>query len=188
MARIEKNTSFNLLHDQEIPMHKRAAAIAVSAVALIAAHKAHAHGAETHGGEKHRKPNLDMAEKKFGRTGNPKKVARTIRIDGTDDMRYTPAKITVKQGETIRFIVANRGKLMHETVLGTLPELNEHAAWMKKYPNMEHDEPFMTHVGPGQTGEMIWEFTQPGVFHFGCLIPGHFEAGMRGTIEVVAAH
>jgi uncharacterized cupredoxin-like copper-binding protein len=33
---------------------------------------------------------------------------------------------------------------------------------------------------------VIWQFTPPGEFHFGCLVPGHFEAGTKGCITVVA--
>lgn len=167
-------------------MHKLLA-LAAALFTLHFAPAVHAHGSEPHSADKHRLPNLDPIEKPFGRTGDPRKVTRTIRIDGYDTMRYTPAEITVRQGETIRFVVHNAGKVMHETVLGTLEELQEHAEAMRKNPTMEHDEPYMVHVAPGQSGEMVWQFTQPGEFHFGCLIPGHFEAGMRGRIKVVAA-
>jgi uncharacterized cupredoxin-like copper-binding protein len=121
----------------------------------------------------------------FGRAGDPKKVTRTVRIDMSDKMRFTPASVKVKQGETVKFLVRNGGKVMHEMVIGTLPELKEHAEVMKKHPTMEHDEPSGTHVAPGRTGTIVWQFTKPGVFYFGCLVPGHFEAGMIGKLEVV---
>jgi uncharacterized cupredoxin-like copper-binding protein len=140
------------------------------------------HGTQTHA----RGPNLDPVEKSFGRTGDPAKVTRTVRISGHDTMRYSPSTITVKQGETIRFVVSNHGKLFHETVIGTMKDLREHAEWMKKHPTMEHDEPYMAHLPPGEKGEMVWQFTEPGEFFFACLIPGHFEAGMMGSIKVVA--
>lgn len=158
----------------------------IAAVGLGVGAPASAHGVSDHDGAKLRPANLEHVEKAFGRTGDPKKVTRTIRIDGFDTMRYTPAQITVRQGETIRFVVRNAGQQMHEVVLGTLPELREHAEVMRKHPNMEHDAPYMVHIAPGQRGEMIWQFTEPGEFHFACLIPGHFEAGMRGTIKVIA--
>ena len=123
-------------------------------------------------------------EKAFGRAGDPKKVTRTVRIQGTDDMRYTPAALTVKRGETVRFVVKNAGKMMHETVIGTMAELQEHYELMKKFPDMEHDEPHMVHLRPGETGEMVWQFTKAGEFYFACLIPGHLEAGMLGKITV----
>lgn len=124
------------------------------------------------------------AEQPFGRAADPQRAARTIRIEMSDAMRYSPSDITVKRGETVRFVLQNSGKLMHEFVLGTLPELRAHGELMKKFPDMEHDEPYMAHVAPGRTGELGWQFTRRGEFHFGCLLPGHFEAGMIGRIIV----
>ena len=69
-------------------------------------------------------------------------------------------------------------------VLGSLDDLKAHAEMMRKHPGMEHEEPFMTHVRPKKTGEIVWQFTKPGEFHYGCLIPGHFEAGMVGKLTV----
>jgi uncharacterized cupredoxin-like copper-binding protein len=101
-----------------------------------------------------------------------------------DAMRFTPARITVKRGETVRFVARNDGKLMHEMVLGTRADLEAHAQMMRKFPDMEHEEPHMLHVAPGTSGEMGWRFTKAGEFLYGCLVPGHFEAGMVGTIVV----
>ena len=120
----------------------------------------------------------------FGIAADPKKAARTMRVDMADTMRFTPAEITVRRGDTVRFVATNRGKVMHEMVLGTLQELREHAEMMKKHPGMEHDEPHMIHVGPGKSGEMGWRFTRAGEFFYGCLVAGHFEAGMLGRITV----
>lgn len=169
-------------------MHRTIIAGALAAAALVAAPAIHAHGGATHGEPKamFHKANLDAVDKPFGRTGDPGKVTRTIEIGGSDDMKYAPNAITVKQGETIRFVVANKGRAFHELVLGTMQELKEHAEWMKKHPGMEHDEPYMTHLGPGESGEIVWQFTKPGEFHFACLVPGHFEAGMLGRIIVKA--
>lgn len=125
-----------------------------------------------------------MVDTAFGKTGDPKKVDRTIIVDMSDRMRFAPATIKVKQGETIRFDIRNSGKVLHEMVLGTMKELKEHAELMRKFPGMEHDEPYQAHIDAGRKGEMIWQFTRTGVFHYGCLIPGHFEAGMVGRIEV----
>ncbi len=155
--------------------------LALLITALFACGAAAAHGTQAHGDG----PKLEMVEKAFGRTGDPTRVTRTIRIGAHDTMRYSPSKITVRQGETIRFVVANHGKVFHETVLGTMEELKEHAEWMKKHPTMEHDAPYMVHLPPGKKGELIWQFTEPGEFYFACLIPGHFEAGMKGSIRVI---
>jgi Cu/Ag efflux protein CusF len=74
---------------------------------------------------------------------------------------------------------------MHEMVIGTREELEEHARLMEKFPNMEHDEPYMAHMEPQQKGELIWTFNRPGQFEFACLIAGHFPAGMKGVITVI---
>jgi uncharacterized cupredoxin-like copper-binding protein len=120
----------------------------------------------------------------FGKPGDAKKVSRTIEVGMGDDMRFTPADIKVKQGETIKFVARNHGALEHEFVLGTMKELKEHAALMRKSPEMEHDDPNAVSVAPGNTGTLIWRFTKAGTFDFACLVPGHFEAGMVGKIIV----
>ena len=138
-------------------------------------------------GDEHGKPAIKKTVKEqrpFGIAGDPKKVSRTIVIDMTDEMRFFPASLKVKVGDTIRFKLKNDGKTMHEMVIGTLPDLHEHSALMKKFPNMEHDEPYMAHVKPGATEEILWQFNRPGEFNYACLIAGHFEAGMIGRAIV----
>ena len=120
----------------------------------------------------------------FGRAADPKKAKRAVRVEMTDQMRFHPSEITVKRGEIVRFVPVNKGLVMHEMVLGTMDDLKKHAELMKKFPGMEHDEPHMAHVAPGKSGVMGWQFTKPGEFFFGCLVPGHFEAGMVGKINV----
>lgn len=128
---------------------------------------------------------ISTEELAFGKQGDTKKVTRTIAIDMNDMMRFNPAEINIKQGETIKFVVKNSGKMMHELVLGTMEELKEHGEMMKKHPGMEHDEPYMSHVSPGKTQTLVWHFTRAGEFYFACLIAGHFEAGMLGKINVL---
>jgi uncharacterized cupredoxin-like copper-binding protein len=152
-------------------------------VAALSITPAWAHS-EAHGKKSGKPPTLNPEEKTFGKQGDPKRIDRTIKVDMSDRMRFTPASIDIRQGETIRFIVKNSGKVMHEFVLGTIAELKEHAELMKKFPNMEHDEPYMAHVPPGKTETIVWQFTKAGEFHFGCLLPGHFEAGMVGKVNV----
>ena len=102
----------------------------------------------------------------------------------TDDMRFSPTEVMVQKGETIRFTVHNSGKLKHEFVLGTEKALKEHAELMKKFPGMEHAEDNMVSVAPGQSGDVIWQFTQSGKVLFACLQPGHYDAGMKGFVAV----
>lgn len=123
-------------------------------------------------------------QKDWGIAGQARQVQRTITLNMTDAMRFTPDRIAVRQGETVRLRVRNSGQVMHELVIGTPQELAAHAEMMRKHPGMEHDEPYMTHVAPGKTGEIIWTFNRAGEFEFACLIAGHFQAGMKGTITV----
>lgn len=122
----------------------------------------------------------------WGMPGQAAQVDRTIEIRMDDRMRFTPETLQVRQGETIRFVHHNDGKLMHEFVLGTRQSLDEHAEAMLAHAGMAHDEAYMAHVGPGQQGEMIWTFNRAGTFEFACLVAGHYQAGMRGSVEVVA--
>ena len=145
---------------------------------------AFAHGEKAHAKKEARA--ISTEEQVFGREGDPKKASRTVSVDMSDKMRFSPAELTIKQGETVRFRVKNSGQVMHEMVLGTMDELKKHAEMMRKHPGMEHDEPYMAHVGPGKTETMVWQFTKVGEFHYGCLVPGHFEAGMIGKVKVVS--
>ena len=147
----------------------------------IAAATAQAH--ETHSTGEAAKP-VSKRSYPWGRQGDPARAARTIEIGMADTMRYTPAEVAVKRGETVRFVVRNDGAVLHELVIGTERELREHAEMMRKHPGMEHDEPYMLHVKPGERGEIVWTFDKPGTFHYGCLVPGHWEAGMKGRIAV----
>jgi uncharacterized cupredoxin-like copper-binding protein len=137
-----------------------------------------------HGDEHSASDDYDPVDTEFGSYEPGMKVTRTIEVDMIDQMRFTPAMIEVKQGEVIRFVHTNSGQLMHEFVLGTPETLAEHAELMKRFPGMEHSEPYMAHVPPGQKGEITWKFTKAGEFGFGCLLPGHFDAGMKGRIVV----
>ncbi len=149
------------------------------AAALLVAGAALAHG-DANAPEK----KAEGKRTAFGRTGDPRQVTRTVDVDMSDAMRFTPARLTVKRGDTVRFRVKNSGSQLHEMVLGTEKDLREHAALMRKFPGMEHDEPYMVHVAAGKSGEMVWQFSREGRFMYACLVPGHFEAGMLGRINV----
>ena len=125
-------------------------------------------------------------QKDWGIAGDAKSVKREITLRMGDNMRFTPNALSFKQGETVRFVVKNQGKALHEMVIGTKKELDEHAALMLKFPKMEHDEPYMAHVAAGKSQELIWTFNRAGNFEFACLIAGHYQAGMVGKITVAA--
>lgn len=120
----------------------------------------------------------------WGIAGDTAQVTRTVEVRMGDGMRFTPDQVLVKRGETLRLILHNEGQVMHEFVLGTEKTLSEHAALMLRFPGMQHEEPYMAHVAPGQSGEIIWTFNKAGEFDFACLIAGHFQAGMRGKVRV----
>lgn len=119
-----------------------------------------------------------------GKAGDPAKVKRVIEVKMDDNMRFTPAAIQVKAGETIRFLISNSGKLTHEMVLGSMAELKEHAEMMRTMPGMQHAEANMISLKAGQIGGIVWQFDKPGMVDFACLVPGHMEAGMVGTVKV----
>jgi uncharacterized cupredoxin-like copper-binding protein len=123
----------------------------------------------------------------IGKPGVAAKVTRTINVDMRDDMKFHTDIFDVKQGETIRFVAKNSGKVKHEMVLGTDKDLKDHNEVMKKNPGMEHEDANMVTVAPGKSGEIIWQFTKAGKINFACLQPGHFDAGMKGFVNVASA-
>ncbi|HEX5391124.1 MAG TPA: cupredoxin family protein [Burkholderiaceae bacterium] len=140
-----------------------------------------------HGPQAHRPTHVIKEQKPWGIAAEPGAARRTITIAMDDDMRFKPDVIDVREGETVRLAIRNRGKLLHELVIGTQQELDDHAALMVKFPGMQHDEPYMAHVDPGKRGEIVWTFNRPGEFKFACLIAGHYQAGMVGTVRVQPA-
>ena len=162
-------------------LHALARAVLLAALPLTA-NLATAHG-DSH---KPKAAQVKKEQKPWGIAGEARAVTRTIEIGMSDTMRFTPDRIEVRQGETIRFVHRNGGKLEHEFVLGTKPDLDEHAALMAKFPTMEHDEPYMAHVAPGKTSEIVWTFNRSGDFDFACLMAGHYQAGMVGKVKVAA--
>lgn len=141
--------------------------------------------ASAHGEATHTKPATTIKEQQdWGIAADPHKGQRMIEIRMGDDMRFHPDRLELRLGESVRLRIHNTGAMLHEFVLGTPAALEDHAALMLRFPNMEHDEPWMAHVPPGQRGEIIWTFNRAGEFSFACLIAGHYQAGMRGTLVV----
>ena len=146
-------------------------ALTLSSLAFAAGQHAAGHG---HGDN----------ESAIGKPGVTAKASRTVTVEMSDNMRFTPSEIQVKQGETVRFMVKNTGQVKHELSLGTQAELMAHLEQMKKFPEMEHDEPSKVTLAPGQQGAIVWQFTTAGSVNFACLMPSHYEAGMKGAIMV----
>ncbi len=122
-----------------------------------------------------------------GEPGDPKQPARVVEIVMTErdgKMLFVPDNLDVKRNEQVRFVLKNEGVLEHEFMLATIAENLKHAEEMQKSPHMGHEEPNARRLEPNTTGEMLWRFSKAGEFEFGCLIPGHREAGMLGKIVV----
>lgn len=136
-------------------------------------------GSHGHGTE-----DQNSAPTDIGRAGDPAQVSRTVAVDMTDVMRFTPGQIDVKAGETLRFLVTNSGKIRHEMVLGTDADLQAHYAMMMADPTMRHEEPNAISLEAGKSGEIIWQFPTAGRVSFGCLEPGHYLAGMKGAVSI----
>lgn len=151
----------------------------LSALALLTTTAAFAEG--THAG--------GHDQMMVGVPGNASEISRTIKVKmaETDDgeMIFKPSVIDVERGETIRFIIINSGELDHEFVVDGRERNQEHKALMAKFPEMEHDDPNAIRLAPGASGEILWNFVNDGHFEFACLIPGHYESGMRGDLNVV---
>jgi len=121
----------------------------------------------------------------IGEPGKLDEVSRTVTVEMSDTMRFSPENLEVKHGETLRLVVKNTGKIHHELTLGTIDDLKAHAALMLKHPNMAHKDPNMVQVEPGASGEIVWKFSQAGTIDFACLQPGHYDAGMKGKVAVL---
>jgi uncharacterized cupredoxin-like copper-binding protein len=130
----------------------------------------------------HDEPQFDA-----GAPGDSKQPARVITIIMSENgggMNFTPDRLDVKKDEQVRFVLENKGALAHEFRLASVKNNDEHAAMMQQMPDMRHREPNAVTLDSGRTGEMLWRFSQSGTFEFACLIPGHREAGMHGTVQV----
>lgn len=122
-----------------------------------------------------------------GEPGDPRKSSKIVRVTmGESDgkMLFAPARLEVKKGDQIKFVLRNDGELDHEFVLASTADNREHAEAMQKNPDMAHEEPNGRQIAPKKTGEIVWKFTKAGEFEYACLIPGHRDAGMTGKIVV----
>ena len=121
----------------------------------------------------------------FGSPGKESEITRTIEVQASDDMRFTPGKIEVRQGETIKFVVKNVGQVRHEFTIGDRASQRAHALMMKKMPNMKHEDDLTTiTVEPGRTTAVVWKFDKKPAspLEIACHEPGHYEAGMKMAV------
>ena len=119
----------------------------------------------------------------FGEPGKAAEATRTVEVaaDDRDGMRYAMDLGSIRQGETIRFVVTNQGEGPHEFTIGDTASQRAHAKLMAKNPEMHHDDdPSAVTLQPGETKELVWRFGKPvqGDLVFACQMPGHYDAGM----------
>ena len=129
----------------------------------------------------------------FGKPGMAGEVTRTIHVD-MRDMAYSIREIEVKEGETVRFVLVNSDEVEHDFTLGP-PDLQaRHRQEMAKMMDndmdmsMHHKDPNAVFAMPGEKKELIWKFAAGHNLEFGCNVPGHYEAGMKGKIGVTHGH
>lgn len=122
------------------------------------------------------------AKMTFGSPGKESDVTRTVEVSASDNMRFSPGKLDVRQGETIKFVVKNVGRVKHEFSIGDRASQRAHSLMMKQMPDMKHeDDPAAVTVDPGQAKTVIWKFDKkpPSPIEMACHEPGHYEAGMK---------
>lgn len=172
-------TDMKAMNDKSFAWAQNLLIAGAASLALLQAPKASAHSGMHDG--------MAGEETAFGEAGDPKKPSRIVQVvmrEADGKMEFVPNRIDVRKGEQIRFVLRNNGETDHEFVLATREANLKHAEEMRKNPDMEHDDPNARRLAPKQTGEILWHFIKAGDFDFSCLIPGHLEAGMTGSVIV----
>jgi uncharacterized cupredoxin-like copper-binding protein len=125
----------------------------------------------------------------FGTPAKESDATRTIEIKASDD-KFTPSEITIKQGETIKFVVTNTERHAHDFNIGDVAAQQEHAQMMAKMPDMQHgdDDPTTRSINRGETKTIAWTFNKRPAdpIEIDCLEPGHYEKGM--TIKITLSN
>lgn len=119
----------------------------------------------------------------IGSPADPAQATRTVEITSTDSMAFEPARLSVKSGEIVTFVVANAGQAAHEFTVGDAAMQQDHASALAHMPEgMAHELPNSIALAPGETKRLTWRFAGTGTLEYGCHEPGHYDAGMRGQI------
>lgn len=126
-----------------------------------------------------------LAHDAAGEPGDPKKAMRTVTITATE-IAFDVKNLTVKKGETVRFVLINNGEQPHELTIADEAEQIAHRKMMQEMAgmSMDHNDANNVSAEPGETKELVWTFTKAGTIEFACNYPGHAEVGMVGEIEV----
>jgi uncharacterized cupredoxin-like copper-binding protein len=158
-------------------------ALAAAAFAPELMTPASAHG-DAHGGHvgSHAARSFEAGEP--GDATEPHRTIEIVMREGDGSMSFGPDRVEAKAGEQIKFVIRNEGQLDHELLIDSFANNQKHKAEMEKHPEMDHEEANGARLKPSARKELIWRFTKAGTFEFACLIPGHYEAGMKGVIVV----
>ena len=109
----------------------------------------------------------------------------TVKMFETEyGMIFKPNFLKFEIGQTVKINLINKGELQHEFVMDTEDGILKHKIEMENMPDMDHNDPNSLRLNPNEKGEILWTFSNSGVFEFACLIPGHYEAGMHGKLLV----
>lgn len=145
----------------------------------------------------------------FGKPAKAAQATRTVEIN-LGEMYFEPESLDIKAGETVRFVIHNKGSLLHEFNLGSASMHAGHQKEMQQMMDagmltptgmqhdmsqmdhskmghgqmMKHDDPNSVLVEPGKTAELTWTFNKATSLEFACNIPGHYQAGMVGKLTV----
>lgn len=114
-------------------------------------------------------------------------VTRVVEVRMDDTMRFSPSTLQARAGETVRIVARNAGQLEHELVIGDDAQIAQHSRAMQSGAEHSHSaggDVAAVRVAPGQTGELVVTFARAANLQIACLVPGHYEAGMRGSLTV----
>ena len=126
-----------------------------------------------------------MAVGKPGKAAHADRTIEIIMLEKDDgSMVFEPSVLNINKGETVRFRLTNKGDSVHEFVMDEHMGNMAHKKAMAKYPDMEHADPNAISLESGKSGEIVWTFSNAGEFEFAGMIPGHYEAGMRGDLTI----
>jgi uncharacterized cupredoxin-like copper-binding protein len=142
-----------------------------------------AHG-DTHGGHAAATAAPGYAAGEPGDAGKPFRTVEIVMREGDGSMAFAPNRLEAKQGEQIKLVIRNEGQLEHELLIDSFANNARHKAEMEMHPDMGHAEPNGVRLKPGASTELIWRFSKAGTFELACLIPGHYETGMKGVVVV----
>ena len=139
-------------------------------------------------GSSHEHGHDNMSAGMPGKAANADHTVKVIMMEtGDGAMLFEPSTLTVKRGETINFAISNIGEIAHEFVLDDHHGIMGHKKKMEQMASThKHNTPNSITLDPGENGSIVWTFTKSGRFEFACLIPGHYDAGMKGRLHVVA--